>query len=334
MPPVSPLTISLTTAFFEKPRRAGQCFEVVTTPQQCQAICNADTSCRAYQMLPLQLDSSNGDSFGMFPESSFIPWDKPFAFCNKSQFAQTPKAGSMVCFPIYQFQDDFNSARPLWSFTDDPDHQGFYGTCFIKPRPVTFLPIGQVATDPLDEFRFQSKCIPCDNIGQNLTNPRWGPQQKYCTDCTKTVTTPRQLPTLPAWTFVATGTFNQPAHWLSPGGTPIAFEDECKALALRDPTCSKYVMYSDYRAQRFSGKAGISPLLTNVNSTATFKLINSTVSWHYTPIAMTFSYYRTCACLNKTVVGAPTIDPTQNMACEGVLPSNCIFRNFTVYQLP
>jgi hypothetical protein len=335
--PAAPTSVTYDIAhhcWFEKPRRMGQCFEVVTTPQQCQAICSADSSCRGFQMLPLQMDTSGGQNFGLFPESSFIPWASNVAFCDKSQFGNVPKAGSMVCFPIYVFQDDFNSARPLWSFTEDPDHQGFYGTCYIKPRAVTFLPIAQLLEDPQDDFRFQSKCIPCDNIGQDLKNPRWGPQKNYCTDCVKYPVATRQRPTIPSWTTVAVGTFNQAAHWLSPGGTPIAFQDECKMLALRDPTCSKYVMYSDARAQRFGGKIqGTLPTNTNVNTS--FRLINTTVSWHYNSSTSYISYYRTCACLDSTVVGAPTVDANQNaMACAGVSAAQCIFRNFTIYQLP
>ena len=326
--------------WFEKPRVVGQCLEVVTTPQQCQAICSAHSACKAFQMLPLQLDSSQGKSFGLFPERSYIPWGLN-DLCDKSQFAKAPKSGSMICFPIYQFQNDLNSARPLWSFTDDPDHQGFYGTCYIKPRAVSFATFTQVDVDAMDKFRFQSKCVPCDNIGQNLTAPRWGPQQNFCTDCKKTPASPKQLPAVPAWKFFASGTFNQSgsAHWLSPAGSPFAFADECAILAKRDPTCSKYVMYSDYRARRFSGKAGVVPTLTNVNRT--IPLINTSVAWHYTPLSLTFPYYRSCACFDKVATlddkeedVLPVIDPTMRaMACDGVLARECVFQNFTVYEL-
>jgi len=289
-------------------------------------------------MLPLQLDTSAGSSYGLFPESSFVPWASKIGFCDKAQFAKAPKQGAMVCFPIYQFQDDFNSARPLWSFTEDPDHQGFYGTCYIKPRAVSFPNVFQVQGDSQTDFRFQSKCIPCDNIGQDLTNPRWGPQQTYCTDCSKLVppAAPRQLPAVPTWAFVSTGTFAGAAHWLSPGGSPVAFQDECKMLANRDPTCSKYVMYSDYRASRYGGKIqGVSPGNLNVNSSAAVKLINTSVAWHYTPVSLQFAYYRTCACLDATATQPPAIDLNMTkLACDGVVASQCIFRNFSIYKLP
>jgi hypothetical protein len=337
--PINATSVTYDTAhhcWFPIPRNVGQCIEVVTGPEQCQAICSADPNCQAFQMLPLQLDSSSGNSFGQFPgpSTSYVPWGKNISSCNLAQFSKAPKNGSMVCYPIYMFQDDFNSARPLWSFTNDLDHQGFYGTCYIKPRALSWLPIQTVPVDPLDDFRFLSKCIPCDNIGQDLSNPRWGPQQQYCTDCVKTPAPPKTLPTVPSWTLVGPGTFTQPAHWLSPAGSPFAFQDECIMLALRDPTCSKYVMYSDIRAKTYAGLAGKSPVNTYVNSS--FRLLNTTLHWSYTAASLSFAYYRSCACLdNATATGTPTIDSNSTaMACDLVTPSQCILRNFSVYQLP
>jgi len=317
----------------------GQCIEVVTTPQQCQALCSADSACRAFQLLPLQLDSSAGKAYGEFPASSFIPWAQSNAFCDKTQFANSPKSGSMACYPIYQFQDDFNSARPLWSFTDDIDHQGFYGTCYIKPRSLQFLTYPQVAADGQTTFRYHSKCIPCDNIGQDLTNPRWGPQQQYCTDCSKTPATPRSLPAVPTWTYVANGTFTGPVRWLSPGGSPFAFQDECIMLTLRDPLCSKYVMYSDTRAQRLSGSIpGLLPTNSaqNVNGTFAFYLVNYTQNWHYTPFSLSFPYYGSCACLaGTTPANSPPLDSTGvTTACAGVSTAQCKVTGFSIYKLP
>jgi len=294
----------------------------------------------------LQLDTSNGQNFGMFPESSYIPWNDSshtnWTFCDKTQFKGVPTTpNSMVCYTITNFQDSFNSARPLWSFTDDMNHQGFYGTCYIKPTLRQFEPIAPVAEDKPIGFRFQSKCIPCDNIGQDLTNPRWGPQQNYCTDCVKYPAKPRALPTLPQWTPVGPGTFNQSAHWLQPGGSPFAFQDECISLALRDATCSKYVMYSDFRAQKYGGNLNGTSMTSNrVGSTNTY-LVNTSYSWHYSPAALNSAYFHSCACLDKAVadgLGAsqPTIDATMtNMACDGVLKAtDCVYRNFTIYKLP
>jgi len=330
--------------WFPKPRNVGQCIEVVNGPSQCQALCSADPGCKGFQMLPLQLDASQGNDFGAFPgpSTSFVPWSVNVNVnttgCKLSQFANAPKKGAMVCYPIYQFQDDYGSARPLWSFTEDVDHQGFYGTCYIKPRRLAWLDFTPIDNDPPKDFRFLSKCVPCDNIGQNLTNPRWGPQQNYCTDCSKNPAAPRSLPAVPKWTFVATGTFTQPAHWLSPAGSPIAFADECALLALRDPTCSKYVMFSDARAQRFGGLIPLlPPTQTNVNGTAAFKLINTSGShWSYNDLSLTYAYYRTCACLdNATATSPPAIDPNSTaMACDKVLPKDCVFKNFSVYSLP
>lgn len=325
--------------WFEKPARVGQCVEVVTTPQQCEALCNTDGNCKGFQLLPLQLDNSQGESFGLFPESSFIPWNTNLSntnsFCHKAQFAKAPKAGSMACFTITAFQNDFNSARPLWSFTDDTNHQGFYGTCYIKPTLRDFGTITQVAADTHTETRFLSKCIPCDNIGQDLTNPRWGPQQNYCTDCSKTNTPPRQLPPVPTWTVVAPGTFNETTYWLSPAGSPYAFEDECKILAARDPRCSKYVMYSDYRAKRFSGD--VATIRPTDNAVGSFRLVNTTGSWHYSYNLDNVSpYFRTCGCLDVALGNTqPIIDSSMSaQACTNITQAMCVFRNFTIYKLP
>jgi len=322
--------------WFNTPRSMGQCIEVVTTPQQCQAICSADSSCQGFQMFPLQLDPNAPAEYGLFPGSSFVPWGKSIAFCDKAQFANAPKTGSSVCFPIYSFQDDFNSARPLWSFTDDIDHQGFYGTCYIKPRSLKFLNYTSVAVDPQIQYRFGAKCIPCDNIGQDLTNPRWGPQQNYCTDCDKyPTTTPKKAATVPSWTYFANGTFTAAVKWLSPAGSPFAFADECAVLAARDTACSKYVMYSDVRAQRNSGSiAGLLPTSLNVNSSTTVKMLNVTPHWHYTNFGLNLAYYRSCACLPAPVQGSPAIDATGAAnACQDSSLANCYARGFLVYQL-
>lgn len=260
--------------------------------------------------------------------------------CDKTQFAKVPTTKtSMVCYTITSFQDSYNSARPLWSFTDDLDHQGFYGTCYIKPTPRSFGTIAVVKEDKPIGFRFQSKCIPCDNIGQDLKNPRWGPQQNYCVDCDKLTTTPRALPKLPSWTPVSIGTFNQSSHWLSPGGSPYAFQDECISLAIRDPTCSKYVMYSDFRAKRMSGNVNNTKVTDN--RVGTLSLINGSGGWHYTPAVLNSAYFHSCACLDKAVAdslngAAPIIDITMTAkACDGVTKlSDCVYRNFTVFQLP
>jgi hypothetical protein len=323
--------------WFEKPRRMGQCYEVVTDTAQCAAMCNSDPTCRAYQMLPLQLDTSAGNSYGLFPDKSFVPWGKNIAFCDKSQFTNASKQGGMVCFPIYSFQDDFNSARPLWSFTDDPDHQGFYGTCYIKPPSRSFLNFTKLPDDDLTQFRFQSKCIPCDNIGQSLTTPRWGPQQNYCTDCAQQAPNPRPVPVVPTWTFYANGTFQQEVIWLSPGGSPFAFKDECIMLAVRDPQCSKYVMYSDLRAQRLSGRIqGLPPTDSRQNVNSSYRFINTTNSSHYSPFTLYFPYYRSCACLKKpNGASAPSFDATGvARACDFVKPTECLQKGFLIYQLP
>lgn len=345
--PITPTEIQYDIAqhcLFEKPRKVGQCVEVVTTPQQCAALCNSDTACRGFQLLPLQFDNSNGNSFGLFPESSFIPWtditkSNRSSFCEKSQFVNTSKPGRMVCFTVTQFQDDFNSARPLWSFTDDTNHQGFYGTCYIKPALRNFTAITRVEEDQHTDYRFLSKCIPCNNIGQDLTNPRWGPQQDFCTDCSKNPVAPLKQIEVPKWaSTVGPGTFNQTSHWLSPGGTPYAFQDECILLAMNDPRCSKYVMYSDFRAQRNAGKIlGVKPSDVRLNSQVA--LINGTSSWHYSRGTLNHSYFRTCACLDKDVAdslaGSPPIIDTSMYAkaCDGATAAQCVYRNFTVYTL-
>jgi len=328
---------------FEKPRNVGDCYEVVTSPQQCQAICSANTACKAFQLLPLQLDATGGNGLGMFPSSSYVPWNHQGrynlnnSFCDKSKFVHA-HPNSYVCYPILNFQDDFNSARPLWTLYEDPDHQGFYGTCYIKMRSVTFLPFTQVANDTMDTFRFGSKCIPCDNIGQDLSNPRWGPQLDYCTDCKKaTGVVPRKVATPPAWTKRATGSFTDPVKWLNPAGTPIAMADECALIASRDPTCSKFVMYSEPRVAMFSGNSGVMLTATaaNLNNSASFKLLNTTNGWHYTPYALTSSYYRSCGCIQGNVTALPAVDSNSTAnACAGVTTlSQCTVKGFEIYEL-
>lgn len=323
--------------WFDKPRIVGDCYEVVTTPRQCQAICTANPSCQGFQLLPLQMDKTLGDSLGLFPEKSYIPWAFQGiysvgnnTFCDKSKFTNA-KAGSYVCYPVTQFQDDFTSSRPLWSLTEDPNHQGFYGTCYIKSRNVTFLPLAaNVTDDNMTDFRFGSKCIPCDNIGQDLTNPRWGPQLNFCTDCTKQSVPARKGPTVPTWTWRANGTFVSPVKWLSPLGTPYAFADECALLASRDPSCSKFVMFSDYRTMRLSSQ----PTTTNIN--ATFKLMVTTPNqyyWHFSNNSM-LSYYRSCGCYQGNTTTLPAIDANSTAnACDGILPKDCAIRNFSIYEL-
>jgi hypothetical protein len=268
-------------------------------------------------------------------------WDKNTTRCNSSQFLDKniPDLNAMICYPIVAFQDDFNSARPLWSFTNDMDHQGFYGTCYVKPRPVSFAGFPLLPSPQETKFQFFDKCIPCDNIGQDLNNPRWGPQQKYCTDCkVYPAAAPRQQPIV-TWTFVANGTFTAPAHWLSPGGSPYAIMNECKMLALRDPKCSKFVMYSDVRAQ------GLLRNTLKINNTASFApIVTSSVAggWHYSNISMgAFPYYKTCACLDKDPLNevpnfVPPVDVNSTtMACTGggINPNGCTVRGFVVYKL-
>jgi hypothetical protein len=246
-----------------------------------------------------------------------------------------PDLGAMVCYTVNQFQDDFNSARPLWSFTNDMDNQGFYGTCFIKPRAVTFLPYPQLNTTIDNKFEFLGKCLPCDNLGQDLSTPRWGPQQRYCEDCVAKPVPPRQL-TIPTWTFVGNGTFADKAHWLSPGGSPYATADECKILAARDPTCSKFVMHSQNRTTMIRNNAAA----MNVNQSAGYTLwtTSSGIGRLFTNFSATFSYYRTCGCLDATTANAvagfsPTLDSTQAMACVGVSAAGCRYKAFAVYKL-
>jgi hypothetical protein len=246
-----------------------------------------------------------------------------------------PALGAMVCYTVNMFQDDYNSARPLWSFTNDMDHQGFYGTCFIKPRSVTFLAYPQLNTSVDSKFEFLGKCIPCDNLNQDMTNPRWGPQQKYCTDCGANPRPPRQI-VIPAWTFVGNGTFVDASHWLSPGGSPYATIDECKILAARDPTCSKFVMYSANRTFYIVNNNNGA----NVNGSAAYALWTTAggVGRIFTNFSQTFSYYKTCGCLDATqangVAGfAPSLDANQASACVGVSAANCLKKGFAVYRL-
>lgn len=332
---------------FPNPRRVGQCLEVVRSVQQCEAICSSNVECRGFQVLPLQLDNSQGESFGLFPEKSYIPWtnntiDPYLSFCFPDQFVAAGKSGSMICYPIITFQDDFNSARPLWSFTADTNHQAFYGTCYLKPSLRKFGDTLGVQDDQVKEYRFLSTCVPCDNIGQDLTNPRWGPQQKFCTDCDKfPAVTPRKLPVPPTWTRVAQGTFNESAHWLSPAGSPFAFEDECKILAQRDPSCSKYVMYSDYRTKRNAGQIpGVQTTDVKIDNTNIVLVTERFGNYRYVPSTAYNNYFRTCACLDKAVVSnftagqQPIIDPTMSaLACHGLDPSACVFRNFSIFKL-
>lgn len=297
-------------------------------------------------MFPL-LDNTAGNSYGLFPEQSILPWnDAPgynvnSSFLIKSQFVNAAK-GSQICYPVFAYQNDFNSARPLWSFYQDPDNQGFYGTCYIKARPVTFLPYPSVPVDPMNQYRFSSKCIPCDNIGQDLTNPRWGPQLNYCTDCEKYPAPARQAPTIPAWTWKANGTFVDPIKWLSPAGTPLAMADECALLASRDSTCSKFVMFSNSRYLYYSGQnVTMQTSITVTNGSMTYRLVNNTLTYNavrYTPYALTTSYFRTCGCLLASAnvnASLPTIDVngTAN-ACDGItVLTQCVQRGFQVYQL-
>jgi hypothetical protein len=325
--------------WFEAPRKVGQCVEVVYDTAQCQTLCTMDTGCRAYQLIPLQLKpTASGNLYGQFSSSGgFIPWDVNISFCKKSQFQNNniPDIGAMICYPIHTFQDDYNSARPLWSFTKDMDHQGFYGTCYIKPRPVVFLAQAGV-NDPADNtYRFLDKCVSCDNVGMDKATPRWGPMLKgYCDDCDAHPTPAKVMPFVANWTLsMSNRTFTDPAHWLSPGGSPYATLNECKILAKRDPTCSNWVMFSAERADRM--RQG---LTHNINGTATFNLYNTSGGYRFTPFSLAFSYYRTCACLDKAPANAavgysPNVDTTQyTMACQGATNASCVRRGFNIYQ--
>jgi hypothetical protein len=301
-----------------------------------------DGSCRGYQLIPLQLNPAvSGNMYGQFSSSgTFVPWDQNNSYCMKSQFTgrSIPDTGAMLCYPVHIFQDDYNSARPLWSFSNDMDHQGFYGTCYLKPRPVVFGPQAPVANDVDNNYRFHDKCLPCDNVGMDKTTPRWGPNnKKWCDDCAARPVPPKTLPSVATWNLVASNqTFMDPAHWLSPAGSPWATMEECKMLAQRDTTCSKWVMFSPQRTARIATTPAM-----NVNNTASVALFatNNGV-WRYTAFSLTFSYYRTCACLNKDPANAavgymPAVDTTQfNMACAGVMTNaSCAVRGFNIYKL-
>lgn len=204
---------------------------------------------------------------------------------------------------------------------------------------MNFLPFATVAPDKVDNFRFGSKCVPCNNVGQDLTNPRWGPQLNYCTDCTKTTTPPRQI-VIPAWTLKANGTFSGTTiKWLNPAGTPFSMADECALLASRDATCSKFVMFSATRSLAYSG-ASADPTSNAVylNGTSTYKLFglvpNPDYNRYFTDYSFTSSYYRSCACFQGTTTTLPAVDSTGVAnACEGVAAAQCKLKGFQVFQL-
>jgi hypothetical protein len=344
--------------WFENPFKIGQAVEVVTDTEQCAALCRYDGSCKGYQLIPLQLNPTvSGDIYGQFSkDGSFIPWmdnmdatATNMSRANRTQFLNKniPAVGAMICYTLIQFQNDFNSARPLWSFTEDMDHQGFYGTCYIKDPPPPQKPM-QFQTFPTiqlpvdKKYRFLSMCIDCSNVAMNKTTPRWD-RTEYCVDC-DAKPKPGKVQNIPAWTAVGSGTFTEPAHWLSPGGSPYALEDECKLLALRDPQCSKFVMYSDLRAQMLLNlTAPLSRHQVLVNGT-TIQYLQSNNGYYYNNRSISLPYFRTCACLDKTTNNTkagftPDLDPTSFvMACGAggdlVVNASCTRRGFNVFKLP
>jgi hypothetical protein len=144
---------------------------------------------------------------------------------------------------------------------------------------------------------------------------------------------------IPGWTKIGDGTFKDAAHWVSPGGTPYATVDECKIVAARDPTCSKFVMFSQTRATQ-----AMSAPAWRFNNTYTLYSTQARPGYPYpgyyfTNSSFTFSGFQSCACLDATPANAmagytPNIDATSyTMACAGISNATCMNRGFSVYKL-
>lgn len=280
----------------------GNCVQIVTTPEQCLQGC-ANTYCFGVQVIPL-----NG--VPPFPANSQIPWMQNPGHCNRSWFTNAP-ANAFICYEINSYRDSANGALTPWTFFNDPDDIGFYGTCYIKESPRTFdFPLNPaIIANPADNpYQYGWACISCGDRGlqgslQNAVD--WHPTRN-CVDCdTYFVTQWRTLGvTVPSWTLFGAGFFgvankncSSCIKWLSPMGSPYAMQDECAYLAANDPQCTSYVAYSDTQTQHCIGNYGF--LYSD----------------------MTNMYWKTCACwkqnccTNATNPTAPPIlDPSASQA--------------------
>lgn len=177
---------------FEDPKAYyGSCVQVLPgklADSQCQDICSKDTTCLGYMLVPFSQSNL------AFPDSTPIPWriktnmslptniatnpviDNPK--CNKASFSP----GQQVCVMINRFNSDDNGGPVPYTFFTDMSDIGFYSTCFLRRPAFTFAhPITPLSSS-IGPFRFNDKCIPCEDRQLTKVFPDWK-QASTCYDC-------------------------------------------------------------------------------------------------------------------------------------------------------
>lgn len=293
----------------------GDCIEIVTTARQCQAMCANLGACRAYAILPIRGPAP-------YTTSTQIPWGT--AGCNATLWKNVP-ANTYLCYLVSSFRLDQNGVLTPYTIIHDPDDIGFYGTCYLREPAKDFdLPIPPgLAPDPSDiPFAFGDTCIECSDRYAKASDANfvdWRFRQS-CLDCDLYLDPPRTrtVPS-PVSTLVGAGFFNRTAHtcgapgqclkWLSPLGSPYAFEDECKVLADRDPECSAFYAFSPSQATAASSR--------------------SMGSAGWVDSDFTQNRFRSCACWK---VDACCGTPSRDVGMRDALQSGVAIGNYSVYR--
>lgn len=263
-----PMTPTVTTydrldhCIFEDPERlASSCIQVLPGDKdasQCREACNQmsfsygnaksnmSNYCRGYMMVPM-------NPAGLaFPESTPIPYNfrgSPNNFCDKNYF-QGLSPNSQVCYLINDFSNnDFGGQVPFTLFTDTRDI-GFYSTCFMRKPAATFPFEVTVLSDVPDTYRFNDKCIPCEDRKLSAQYPDWKVTDR-CYDCDmEPASTMRNTSNVfTKWNWVniqgnvAFSNASVVSKPLYPRGSFIATESECKYLTGNDVECTPLVYY-------------------------------------------------------------------------------------------
>lgn len=242
---------------FEYPRKIGSsCIEVLpgdSSGGQCRNACSRDYNCKGFMMVPL------GDpNMLAFPSYSPIPWfngtppvnrsdPANHPYCDKSAFAGKP-SGTQVCYTIHEFANRDSGGELPYNFFFDTEDIGFYSTCYLGVPLRTFdIPQAKLP-ESLIQFRYNNKCIPCEDRKMSQMAPDWR-VTSYCMDCDNEYSTLNYRNTssvIYSWTKSnSSAIFNSTnVKVLHPAGSPVAMETECRQLAATDSECSPFVAFN------------------------------------------------------------------------------------------